>query len=171
MATPAQPARTRISEWGDPMLTVAAAQEKISGLELLRKLMAGGYPAPPISVVLGFKLTEVDEGRAVFEMEIGEHQYNPIGCVHGGVIATLLDSAMGVAVHSTLLPGESYTTLEFKVNFTRTLTVDTDRVVSEGKIVHRGRTTAISEATVKDGKGRLYATASCTCLIRAASGG
>ena len=108
------------------MLTVLAAKEKISGLELLRKLMAGDYPAPPIAEVLGFSLREVDEGRAVFEMEVGEHQYNPIGYVHGGVVATLLDSAMGVAVHSTLLPGESYTTLEFKVNFTRTLTVATD---------------------------------------------
>src|SRR3954469_14866397 len=150
MATPAQPVRTRISEWGDPMLTVAAAKEKISGLELLKKLMAGGYPAPPVSVVLGFTLTEVEEGRAVFQMEVGEHQYNPIGCVHGGVIATLLDSAMGVAVHSTLLPSESYTTLEFKVNFTRTLTVGTEKVVCEGKVVHRGRTTAISEASVVD---------------------
>jgi uncharacterized protein (TIGR00369 family) len=147
------------------MLIVLAAKEKISGLELLRKLMAGDYPAPPIAQVLGFRLTEVDEGRAVFEMEVGEHQYNPIGCVHGGVIATLLDSAMGVAVHSTLLPGESYTTLEFKVNFTRTLTVATDRVISEGKVVHRGRTTAISEASAMDAKGRVYARATCTCLI------
>lgn len=147
------------------MLTVLAAKEKISGLELLRKLMAGDHPAPPIASVLGFTLKEVDEGRAVFEMEVGEHQYNPIGCVHGGVIATLLDSAMGVAVHSTLLPGESYTTLEFKVNFMRTLTMATDRLLSEGKIVHRGRTTAISEATAVDSKGRIYARASCTCLI------
>lgn len=169
MATPAQPVRTRTSHWGDPMLTVAAAKENISGLELLRKLMSGSYPAPPVAEVLGFKLTEVDEGRAVFEMEVGEHQYNPIGCVHGGVVATLLDSAMGVAVHSTLLSGESYTTLEFKVNFTRTLTVSTDRVVCEGKIVHRGRTTAISEASVVDSAGRVYARATCTCLISRSS--
>ena|SRR5438105_8652874 len=171
MPTPAPAVRTRTVHWQDPLVFVEAARKNpnLSGLELLRHMIAGDYPIPPVAELVGFRLTEVDEGRAVFTMDVGEHQYNPIGMVHGGVVATLLDSAMGVAVHSTLKPGEAYTTLEFKINFTRALTVAVPHVTSEARLTHRGRTTAISEGTVTDEQGRVYARGSCTCLILAAS--
>jgi uncharacterized protein (TIGR00369 family) len=149
------------------MVFVEAARQHshLSGLELLRKLLDGSYPKPPVAEALTFQLTEVAEGRSVFVMDVGEYHYNPIGMVHGGVAATLLDSAMACAVHTTLKPGESYTTLELKVNFFRALTVATPQVKAEGIIVHRGKTTAISEATMADDQGRVFAKASCTCLI------
>jgi uncharacterized protein (TIGR00369 family) len=167
MSAPALSPRTRSTYWHDPLIFVEAARKNphLSGLELLRLLLSGEYPAPPAAELVGFRLTQVDEGRAVFSMEVGEHQYNPIGTVHGGIVATLLDSAMGVAVHSALKPGETYTTLEFKINFVRALTVAVPHVTSEARLTHRGRTTAISEGTVVDSEGRVYARGSCTCLI------
>ena len=163
--------RTRTTTWHDPMQFVEAARKNphLSGLELLRHMISGDYAIPPAAGLIGFRLTEVDEGRAVFTMDVGEHQYNPIGTVHGGIVATLLDSAMGVAVHSTLAPGEAYTTLEFKINFVRALTVATPLVISEANTTHRGKTTAISEGTVTDAQGRVFARGTCTCLILKAS--
>jgi uncharacterized protein (TIGR00369 family) len=162
--------RTLTTTWHDPLVFVEAARNnpQLSGLELLRHMIAGDYPIPPVAELVGFRLTEVDDGRAVFTMDVGEHQYNPIGMVHGGIVATLLDSAMGVAVHSALKPGEAYTTLEFKINFVRALTIAVPQVISEARLTHKGRTTAISEGTVVDAEGRVYARGTCTCLIVAA---
>jgi uncharacterized protein (TIGR00369 family) len=161
------PVRTRTATWQDPTQFVEAARNnpQLTGLELLRHMLSGDYSIPPVAELVGFRLTEVDQGRAVFTMDVGEHLYNPIGTVHGGIVATLLDSSMGVAVHSTLAPGEAYTTLEFKINFVRALTVATPLVISESKITHRGKTTAISEGTVCDPQGRVFARGTCTCLI------
>ncbi|TPN01548.1 PaaI family thioesterase [Mesorhizobium sp. B2-1-3A] len=138
---------------------------KYTGLELLQRIIDGGYPAPPISFQLNFALTEVSEGRAVFRGMPSERHLNPLGSVHGGWAATLLDSALGCAVQTLLEKGEAYSTAEFKVNLTRPITPWTGEVVCEGKVVHKGRTLAVSEATLKDAGGKLLAFGTETCSI------
>jgi uncharacterized protein (TIGR00369 family) len=140
----------------------------MTGLDYLRGIIDGRFPAPPISRVLGFALVEVEEGRAVFAVQPEERHYNPIGLVHGGLLATLLDSAMGCAVHSTLASAGAYTTLEIKVNFTRPVRMDTGLLRAEAKIIHRGKQTATAEGVVRDEKGRVYAHGTTTCLLIAA---
>ena len=115
--------------------------------------------------MLGFHLTEAEQGRAVFEGVPEFRHYNPIGTVHGGFAATLLDSALGCAIFSTLAKGEAWTTLELKFNLVRPLTKETGPVRAEGRIVHRGRTVATSEGGLKDRAGKLYAHATTTCMI------
>jgi len=138
---------------------------KYTGLELLQRVIDGKYPAPPIAGLLSFALVEVGEGRALFRGLPGERHLNPLGAVHGGWAATVLDSALGCSVQTTLAKGEAYTTAEFKVNFTRPITPKTGEVVCEGKIVHKGRTLAVSEATLKDAQGKLLAFGTETCSI------
>ena len=135
------------------------------GLTFLRGLLEGKFPAPPIAQTLGFDLSEVDDGRAVFTGLPQERHYNPIGTVHGGFAMTLLDSALACAIHTTLAKGEAYTTLEIKVNLVRPLTKDTGPVRAEGRLIHRGRTLATSEGDIKDSGGKLYAHATTTCMI------
>ena len=137
----------------------------MSGLEYLRKIVAGELPRPPISALLDFGLAEVAEGRAVFAVEPAEYHYNPIGVVHGGLAATLLDSAMGCAIHSALPAGAGYTTLEIKVNYIRAMTANMGTVRCEGKLIHLGSRTATAEGRVLDEAGKLYAHATTTCLI------
>ncbi|HEU4455396.1 MAG TPA: PaaI family thioesterase [Longimicrobium sp.] len=156
--------RTRTIEWDDP-LAGAERGMRMSGLEYMRALIAGEIPAPPIAHSLGFTLAEVGEGRAVFAMEPAEYHYNPIGVVHGGVAATLLDSAMGCALHTTLPAGVGYTTLELKINYLRPMTRDTGPVRAEATIINAGRTTALVEARLVDSAGKLLAHATSTCMI------
>ena len=163
--TIAEPAvRERTVAWDDP-LAGARAAPSMSGIDYLRAMLRGEYPPPPIAMTLGFTLEEVEEGRAVFALEPAEFHYNPIGMVHGGVAATLLDSAMGCAVQSRLGAGQGYTTLEMKVNLLRALTMDTGPVRCEGTVIHLGRTTALAEARLTDAAGRVLAHATSTCLI------
>lgn len=136
-----------------------------SGRDLLQRVVDGLYPAPPIAGLLNFALTEVEDGRVVFRGMPGERHLNPLGSVHGGWAATLLDSALGCAVHSLLDKGEAYTTAEFKVNLTRPITPKTGEVICEGRVIHKGRTLAVSEATLKDGSGKLLAFGTETCSI------
>lgn len=156
--------RTRTISWADP-LALAHTGRELSGLEYLQKMIAGELPPPPIAILMNFHPAEVAEGRAVFVCEPAEYHYNPIGLVHGGVAATLLDSAMGCAVHTTLPAGVGYTTLEIKVNYVRPLSPDSGELRCEGRLIHRGRTTATAEGRVTDADGRLYAHATTTCLI------
>lgn len=135
------------------------------GLSFLRGLIDGTFPAPPITQTLGFSLSEAEHGRVVFSGIPQMRHYNPIGTVHGGFAMTLLDSALACAVHSTLSKGETYTTLEIKVNLVRPLTRETGLVRAEGRIIHRGRTLGTSEGDIKDASGKLYAHASTTCMI------
>jgi uncharacterized protein (TIGR00369 family) len=135
------------------------------GLAFLKAIIDGTVPNPPISETLGFHLAEVDKGRAVFEGLPQYRHYNPIGTVHAGFAATLLDSAVGCAIFSTLSKGETWTTLEIKINLVRPLTKDTGPVRAEGRILHRGRTMATSEGDLKDRAGKLYAHATTTCMI------
>jgi uncharacterized protein (TIGR00369 family) len=162
--------RERTIAWDDPAAAVARGKG-LSGLEYMHAIAAGEIPPPPIAVLLGFELAEVEEGRAVFAVTPQEFHYNPIGVVHGGLAATLLDSAMGCAVHSTLPAGVGYTTLEFKVNFARAITADTGRVVCEGTLIHRGRTVATAEGrVVAEATGKLLAHGTTTCLLFGTNG-
>ena len=156
--------RTRTVSWEDPR-ALAEAARGLTGLEFLRKVAAGELPRPPISALMNFGLAELGEGYAVFEVEPAEYHYNPIGVVHGGLAATLLDSAMGCAVHSALPAGAGYTTLEIKVNFVRPMTAETGRVRCEARLIHLGGRTATAEGRIVDGAGRLYAHGTTTCLI------
>ena len=152
--------------WRDPTELAARARES-SGVDFLRAIVAGELPKAPIQELLGFSLDEAEEGRVVFSLEPGEQHYNPIGSVHGGVAATLLDSAMGAAVHSTLPQGSAYVTLEVKFNLVRPITADTGRVVAEGKVIHAGRSVATVEGSVRSAAdGKLLAHGTSTCLIR-----
>ena len=135
------------------------------GLGFLRAIIDGTLPNPPISETLGFHLIEVENGRAVFEGLPEFRHYNPIGTAHAGFAATLLDSALGCAIFSTLAKGDAWTTLELKLNLVRPLTKDTGPVRAEGRIIHRGRTVATSEGDLKDRSGKLYAHATTTCMI------
>lgn len=135
------------------------------GLTFLRLLIDGKLPPPPIMQTLDFRLVAADQGRVRFEADPQFKHYNPIGVVHGGFAMTMLDSALGCAVHSTLEKGEAYTTLEFKINLVRPLTKNTGNVIAEGRIVHRGRTVATSEGEIKDEAGKLYAHATTTCMV------
>ncbi|MFJ4811727.1 PaaI family thioesterase [Streptomyces longwoodensis] len=157
-------ARSRTIEWEDPRVS-AAAVGRGSGLDFLRDVLAGRLPAPPISATLGFTLEEVEAGRAVFAMEPGEEHYNPIGSVHGGVYATLLDSAAGCAVQSVLPAGTGYTSLDLTLKFLRPITVDTGKVRAVGTVLHQGRRTALAQAELFDTADRLLAHATSSCML------
>jgi uncharacterized protein (TIGR00369 family) len=136
----------------------------LSGIEQLRAMLANDG-RPPIGRTLNFALVEVEEGRAVFEGTPDARVYNPLGTVHGGYAATLLDSACGIATHSRLAPGQSYTTLELKVAYHRAMTADTGKVRAEGMIISMGRRVAFAEAKLTDANGRLLASATSTLLV------
>ena len=156
---------TRTYSWVDPR-DLAKLSGEMDGLAFSRHLLeAGEAGIMPIAATLGFRLAEIDRGHAVLTGELGEHLYNPIGMVHGGYAATLLDSACGCAVHTRLSAAQAYTTLELKVAFHRPPTRDTGKVRAEGGVVTFGRRAAFAEATLKDEAGRLYATATSTLLV------
>ena len=136
----------------------------LSGIEQLRLGFQNDDQAAPIAKTLGFQLVEIEEGRVLFESTPTRAVYNPIGTVHGGYIATVLDSACGCVVHSMLKPGQAYTTLEIKTVFHRALTEGT-KVLTEGRIIQMGRRAAFAEADMKGTDGKLYATATSTCLV------
>ncbi len=139
----------------------------MTGMEQLRLFgRPGGQPA--IGKTLGFELVSFDEGLAVFEGDPDERTYNPLGGVHGGYAATLLDSACGIAVHSRMAAGQRYTTLELKISYLRGMTAATGRVRAEGRVVSMGRRVAFAEATLTDQQGRLMATATSTLLVMSA---
>jgi uncharacterized protein (TIGR00369 family) len=143
----------------------------VTGLEVLRAIAAGELPGAPIAELLGFEPVEAEEGRVVFAGVPGPEHYNPLGTVHGGLAATMLDSAMGCAVHSTLPAGVGYTTLELKVNFTRPITRETGRILCEGTVVHRGGRVATAEGRVyAEESGKLVAHGTTTCLILSPNG-
>ena len=137
-----------------------------SGLEILQMAIAGKLPPPPMAFLMDIRLIEVSRGKAVFRGNPQEFHYNTLGTVHGGYGATMLDSAMGCAVHTMMDPGDTYTTLEFKINFLRAMTLETGEVRGTGIIVHAGRTTAIAEGRIEDAAGKLYAFATTTCQIK-----
>ncbi|MGW7308451.1 PaaI family thioesterase [Streptomyces sp. NPDC054835] len=156
--------RSRTVHWQDAAATADAAG-RMAGLDFLREIAAGRLPAAPLGALMGFRLDEVEHGRAVFGFEPGEEHYNPIGSVHGGVYATLLDSAAGCAVHSTLPQGMAYTSLDLSTRFLRPITKDTGKVRAIGTVLSQGRRTALAEAGLYDAQDRLLGHATSTCMI------
>jgi len=137
----------------------------MDGLALMTGVMNGTFPAPPIARVLGFRVSEVEAGRVVFTYEPVFDHYNPLGSVHGGIAATLLDSVMGCCIHTTLKAGTGYTTVEIKVNYVRAMTDKTGPVRAEGKVINVGARIATSEGRLVDGAGKLLAHGTTTCLV------
>lgn len=171
----AERTRTRTFSWTDPALA-AAQMGRQSGLELLRAMIAGELPPPPVMLMVGAEGLEAAEGRVVFAMPVREFHYNPLGTVHGGVLAMLLDTAAGCAVHSVLPAGKGYTTLDLSSKFLRPVTLGSGTLRCEGTVLSQGRMTALAEARLTDSAGRLLAHATSTCLLfdaadRAESGG
>jgi len=136
-----------------------------TGLEVFALMLAGDLPRPPIADTLDFTLIEVTFGRAVFQGRPMLRHYNPLGSVHGGWFATLLDSAVGCAVHSILPAGKAYTTAELKINIVRPLTESVPLVRAIGEVIHPGNRMATADGRLVGADGRLYAHASTTCFI------
>jgi uncharacterized protein (TIGR00369 family) len=157
--------RERILVWQDPVPTAAAGATMI-GMEYMQAIVAGEVPPPPIAVTMRLRPIELGEGRCVFEGEPGEEHYNPIGVVHGGYAATLLDSALGCCVHTTLPAGVGYTSLGIEAKYVRPITRDTGRVLCEANVLYRGRRQATAEATLAAAEsGKLLAHGTATLMI------
>jgi uncharacterized protein (TIGR00369 family) len=158
--------RIRTVEWEDPRELAAAAQES-SGLEFMQAIIAGERPPPPIATLLEMSVIEVGPGRSVFALEPAEWMYNPIGSVHGGIAATILDSCMGCAVHTTLPAGRGYTTTDLQVRYLRSMRAGEGRVLAEGRVIHSGRRTATAEGRLflEGEETLLFAHASTGCVI------
>jgi uncharacterized protein (TIGR00369 family) len=152
--------------WSEPGAALAlAAERELSGLDFLRGMMAGTVPFPPLGVLLGFEMDEVEPGRVVFGLRPGEHHYNPNRVVHGGVAAAILDTVTGCAV-TTLLPfGSTCATLELKANYIRSLTADSPRVRAIGTVLHLGKRSAVAEGKLLLPDDKLVAHATATLMV------
>ena len=156
--------REKTVRWVDPKVGTRALR-RLSGMEAMRALQSGSVSAPPIISLFGFNPEIVESGKVTFSSVPDETHFNLLGMVHGGAMATLLDTVMGCAVHTTLAAGRGYTTLNISVNYVRPITLKTEKVFAEGITVHVGRTTAIATGRVVDAAGKLYATGETTCLL------
>jgi uncharacterized protein (TIGR00369 family) len=156
--------RERSIHWDDPG-ALAEAGQTMSGRDFLDAILRGELPSPPICHLVDFTFDRVDDGRVEMVLTPQESQYNPIGSVHGGIIATVLDSVMAAAVQTKLPVGRAYTTLEIKVNYLRGVNRETGPMTAVGSVIHLGRRTAMAEASLSDAGGKLYAQASTTCLL------
>ncbi|MEO8678312.1 MAG: PaaI family thioesterase [Vicinamibacterales bacterium] len=156
----------RTFTWEDA--SVWRSEHGLTGLQCLARVVSGEFPQPAMGRLMDIRLAEVSKGRAVFVSSPADFHYNPMGVVHGGFAATILDSAMGCAVHTTLAAGDAYTTLELKVNYVRALTSEAGEVRCTGTVLNVGRTIAIAEGKLEGADGKLYGVATCTCLIRRA---
>jgi uncharacterized protein (TIGR00369 family) len=157
--------RTRTHSWSDPLVTAQAAAT-LPGLEAIRKIAEGELPPPPIAELLDFEITLVEEGRVIFAITPAEWMYNPIGSVHGGVAATLLDSSLGCAIHTVLPAGTRYTTTDLHVRYVRAMTAETGRVLADARVVHAGRKLATAEGRLyAEADEKLFAHATTSCLI------
>jgi uncharacterized protein (TIGR00369 family) len=156
--------RSRSVTWQDPMATAGGAAGR-TGLAFLKAILDGTVPPAPIQATLGFDLVAVEDGIARFRLDPGEHLYNPMNGVHGGVACTLLDSAMGSAVMTTLDERTAYVTADVVVHLTRAITSKTGPIVAEGRVVHRGTRVATAEGRLTDGEGRLLAHSTTTCVL------
>ena len=162
--TQTQQTRVRTFTWSDPSVHAAQAGRR-SGLEHLRAMVAGELPPPPIMQLMAMTGFEVEEGRVSVTLTPQEFHYNPLGSVHGGVIATLLDTAAGCSVHSTLPAGTGYTSLDLTTKFLRPVTVASGELRCEGSVLSRGRRTALAQAQLFDERGALVAHATSSCLL------
>lgn len=158
-------ARTRTITWHDPLETAGLARG-LTGLDFLHGIASGQIPAPPVAELVGFRPTFVLPGRVVFAYEPREEHYNPLGSVHGGILATVLDTVMGCAVQSQLEAGVSYATIELKSSFVRPVTLASGTLRAEGSVLHAGSRVATAEAKLLDDDGTLFAHATSTLLIK-----
>lgn len=156
---------SRTFTWATPGQADLGRLLELDGLGQLAAMCDGEMPYPPIMSTLGFTDLRPERGRVVVEMPAAEFHYNPLGGVHGGVISTLLDTAAACAVHSTLAVGELYTSVDLTVKFLRPVTVDSGLLTCEGTVIQRGRRTALAQAQLADGAGKLVAHATSTCMI------
>ena len=156
--------RTRTVTWTDPA-RARFQLRNLDGLARLQAMKSGAADPPPAVALLGLQLDAVEKGATVFSVVADESHENPMGTMHGGVVATLVDTAMGCAVSSTLPAGDAFTTLELSTNYVRPITSATGRIRAEARVVHRGGRVATTEAHVYDEAGTLYAHASSTCMI------
>ncbi|MGD2271051.1 MAG: PaaI family thioesterase [Desulfobacterales bacterium] len=156
--------RSHTITWQDPEMSSRQAGS-ISGIDYLRAVRDGRIPPPPIANLVGYRIVDVDNGRAVFKFKPAEYHYNPFTTVHGGIAGTVLDTAMTAAVLSTLAAGQGCSTLEIKVNFIRPITGHTGELQCQAKTIHVGNRIATAEAKLKDRRGKLYAHAVSTCMI------
>jgi len=156
--------RTRTVTWQDPR-RVAEVAPQMSGIELLRAIGNGDLSPPPMALLVGLTPVLAEEGRVIFAMTPAEFHYNTMDVVHGGAIATLVDTALGCAVMSKMPAGVSYTTVELHLNFVRPVTTATGRLSCEALVLHSGKRMATAEAKVLDDAGRLYAHATTTCFV------
>lgn len=161
---PAAAEHTRTYAWTDPMAALPL-MAGLTGREVLQGMVDGVLPYPPIGATLDFESFEVGDDFVAVTVQPQDFHYNPIGVVHGGVIATLLDTAAGCAVHATLSAGEAYTSLDLVTKFIRPMTVDSGRVRAEGRVLHRGSRTAVATATLVDSTGKMLAQATSTLMI------
>lgn len=164
-STVAAAIRSRTHEWSDPAAALPQAAA-LSGAEAMHAIASGGLPIPPIASTMGFESFELTpDGEIVVTLTPQEFHYNPIGMVHGGIMATLLDTVCGSAVHATLPAGVLYTSLDLSVKFLRAVTVASGTIECRGRVVHRGSRIALAEGTIVDSRGKLLATATSTCMI------
>jgi len=150
--------------WEDPSI-IAKAAFSMQGVEFLQKIASGEIPEAPIMRLIDMHNGEASEGKAAFVCTIGEQHYSALGTVHGGIAATLLDTALGCAIHTMLPAGVGYTTLELHVNYIRPMSIQTGRIRCEGEVIHVGRSMATAQARIVDAAGKLYAHATTTCMI------
>ena len=156
--------RTRTVTWLDPSLGVEAGTT-LTGVEYLRAMARGDAPPPPLALLMGFTLDEVNEGKVTMSVVPAEFHYNPMGVVHGGLAATLFDSALGCAVQSMLPPAHAAPTLQLQINYIRPITIATGKVQCSGEIIHMGKRSATAEGRLTDSSGKLYAHATGTFVI------
>ena len=156
--------REKTVRWRDPA-EGQAVMPTMSGIDYLRKMQTGEVPGPPIASHINMELAEVNEGQVSFHCQPDESHYNPIGMVHGGLVCTLLDSALGCATHTTLPAGVGYTSIEIKVNYLRPVTSDSGPLVCTGRVTKPGRRVAFAEGEVVDNKGKVVATATGSLLV------
>jgi uncharacterized protein (TIGR00369 family) len=155
---------SKVVQWFDPMMTAASASG-MSGYEFLCAIRDGKVAPAPIAVLMGFRPVEIGKGHVIFECTPDESVYNPIGVVHGGLVCTLADTAAACAVHSTLDTGVAYTSIDLNVSYTRPVTRDSGTLRAIGTVVKPGRRVAFSSAEILDGRGKVVATATSSCLI------
>jgi uncharacterized protein (TIGR00369 family) len=156
--------QSRLVTWHDPMTTKATVAS-MSGLSFWRAVVDGQLPPPPIAELMRMDAVEAEEGRVTFTCTPDASMYNPLGIVHGGAMCTLLDTATGCALHTTLPEGASYTSVEIKVNYLKAVTVDSGTLTAVGNVVKAGSRIGFTEASITDAAGKLVATATSTLLI------
>ena len=157
--------RTREFSWEDPMIGAIKALS-MDGLDYLKEIEIGTIPPPPIGLLMDFRISEIKYGEVTFEVTPSEFHYNPIGMVHGGLFATIMDSTMGSAIQTTLKAGSGYSTVDLQITYVKAAKIETGTLVCTGKVVHSGKKIATGYAEVRDLNGVLYAHGSTTCLIK-----